>query len=147
MTSVTKNCLGNEFCNKFGLNGTLCSKFATGGSLGKVFYFWSDIREKTKGQQLKGKIVSALLHTFPHFSTLFHTFPPLSLKIKPFLKIIKENTKKKTKPFCTLVVARLSSSANETFWKPLFWETSIKKNPDKNPAPPFNWDSFKNACP
>ena len=32
------------------------------------------IQRKTKGQQLKGKIVSALFHTFWHFSTLFHTF-------------------------------------------------------------------------
>ena len=29
-------------------------------------------------------------------------------------KIIKENKKKKTKPFCTLVVARLSSSERST---------------------------------
>ena len=80
-------------------------------------------QRKTKGQQLKGKIVSALFHTFWHFSTLFHTsseffriYPPgLSLRIKGFYccfssKIVKENKKKKTKPFCTLVVARLSSS-------------------------------------
>ena len=47
---------------------------------------------KTKGQQLKGKIVRALLRTFSHFSTLFHTFPHfftlfppgLSLTIKAF---------------------------------------------------------------
>ena len=63
--------------------------------------------EKTKGQQLKGKIVSALFHTFPHFFTLFPL--GLSLKIKLSLKRIKENKKKLTKPFCTLVVARLSS--------------------------------------
>ena len=50
-----------------------------------------------------------LFHTFSHFFTLFHTFSPMTfLKIKAFLKIIKEN--KKTKPFCMLVVARLSSS-------------------------------------
>ena len=42
-------------------------------------------QRKTKGQQQKGKIVSALFHTFSHFSTLFHTFSPrTSLKIKAF---------------------------------------------------------------
>ena len=42
--------------------------------------------------------------------TLYRTSPPgLPLKLKPFLKRIKEKTKK-TKPFRTLVVARLSSS-------------------------------------
>ena len=59
-------------------------------------------RATTKGQNRFG--------TFPHFSTLLHTFqnfsPGLLLKLRPF----KENKKKKTKPFCTLVVARLSSS-------------------------------------
>ena len=87
------------------------------------FLFLPLDQRKTKGQQLKGKIVSALFHTFWHFSTLFHTFseffrifpPGLFLRIKGFYccfssKIIKENKKKKTKPFCTLVVARLSSS-------------------------------------
>ena len=48
------------------------------------------------------KIVSALFCTF---STLFS--PRTSLKIKAFFR---ENQKKKTKPFCTLVVARRSSS-------------------------------------
>ena len=65
------------------------------------------IQRKTKGQQLKGKIVSALFHTFPHFSHFFRIFlPGLLLKLWLFL----ENMKEKTKPFCTLVVARLSSS-------------------------------------
>ena len=83
-------------------------------------------QRKTKGHQLKGKIVSALFRTFPHFFTLlshlfftlfrsfshiFTLFPPgRSLKIKPFLRRTKENKKEKTKPFDTLVVARLSSS-------------------------------------
>ena len=61
-------------------------------------------RRKTKGQQLKGKIVSALFHTFwqfsPHvhtFSEFFRIFPPrLFLRIKGFdcffsSKIRKEN--------------------------------------------------------
>ena len=57
-------------------------------------------------KQLKGKIVSALLHTF--FRKHFQNFSPrTSLKIKAFLL---ESKKKKTKPFCTLIVARLSSS-------------------------------------
>ena len=56
------------------------------------------LQRKTKGQQLKGKIVSALFHTFSHFkiSTLFHTFqhfsPRAFLKIKAFL-----NKRKKEK--------------------------------------------------
>ena len=69
-------------------------------------------QRKTKGRQLKGKIVSAFFHTFfalfhasSHFFTLFHTFSEFSpraiLKIQAFFF---------TEPFCTLVVARLSSS-------------------------------------
>ena len=49
--------------------------------------------EKTKGQQLKGKIASALLHTFSHFSALFHTFrifPRTFVKLRPVYKRIKE---------------------------------------------------------
>ena len=65
-------------------------------------------QRKTEGQQLKGKIVLALFHTLSHFSTLI--LPNFSyLKIR----LLKENfkkKKKKNKPFCTLVVARLSSS-------------------------------------
>ena len=46
---------------------------------------------------------------FSHFSTLFQNFSSrTSLKIKAFLE---ENQKNKTKPFCRLVVARLSSSS------------------------------------
>ena len=83
-------------------------------------------QKNTKGQQLKGKIVSALFHTFRHFSTNFHIFDRFSkfflqdfiLELRGFItvvvqrdeKIIKENKKKKIKSFCTLVVARLSSS-------------------------------------
>ena len=67
-------------------------------------------QRKTQGQQLKGKIVSALSHTshtFPHFFTLFP--PGLSLKIKPFLKRRKENKKKNTETIlhvscCTFVI-------------------------------------------
>ena len=101
--------------------------FGAGNRGLKFGRFWDRIldkvQRKTKGQQLKGKIVSALFHTFWHFSTLFHTFPDffrifppgLFLRIKGFYccfssKIIKEKKKKETKPFCTLVVARLSSS-------------------------------------
>ena len=97
----------------------------------------SFLQRKTKGQQLKGKIVrhffshfwpnlSALFHTFWHFSTRFHTFSEFCLQVlqefflevRGFTTVLaqrdekrpKENKKKKTKPFCTLVVARLSSS-------------------------------------
>ena len=37
-----------------------------------------NIQRKTKGQQLKGKIVLALFHTFWHFSTLFTLFQSFS---------------------------------------------------------------------
>ena len=84
------------------------------------------VSKETKGQQPNGKIVSALLHTFEHFSAHFHTFFRVfqSLFSRTFLelrgfttvlfqrdeKILKENKKKKTKPFCTLVVGHLSFS-------------------------------------
>ena len=79
--------------------------------LGKSWWLWSPERSpnqrKTKGQQLQGKIVTALFRTFSHFSTHFHSFAPgLLLKLRLFYK----RKKKKTKPFCTLVVAGLSSS-------------------------------------
>ena len=83
--------------------------------------------KKTKGQQPKGKIVSALFTlsgTFPHIFTLFQSFSEfvlrdLFLELRGFTNVLvqkdekrpKENkNKRKTKPFCTLVVARLSSS-------------------------------------
>ena len=85
---------------------------------------WS--QRKTKGQQHKGKIVSAFFHTFWHFSTRFHTFSEFfRIFLQDFLlefrgcttvlvqrdeKRIKENRKTNAKPFCTLVVACLSSS-------------------------------------
>ena len=47
-------------------------------------------QRKTNGQQLKGKIVSALFRTFPHFFTLLQNFSPRTfLSIKAFLKRIK----------------------------------------------------------
>ena len=74
-------------------------------------------QRKTKGQQLKGKIVSAL---FSHFSTFFfllaffQNFPRgLLLKLRLFI----ENKKKKTKPFCTLVVARFNQQSCAKSWK------------------------------
>ena len=99
--------------------GAMLRQMLTQGS-GQVGLSWcqafhesGEFPRKTKGQQLKGKIALALFHTFSHFSTLFHTFshffPRTFLQIKAFFKPIK---KKKTKPFCTLVVARLSSSKN-----------------------------------
>ena len=69
------------------------------------------VSEKQKGDNKRAKSFRhflTLFHTFPHFFTLFHTFPSrVFLKIKAFFK---ENKQKNTKPFCTLVVARLSSS-------------------------------------
>ena len=49
----------------------------------------NECQRKTKGQQLKGKIVAALFHTFWHFSTLFHTFSEFFRILSPglFLRI------------------------------------------------------------
>ena len=92
-------------------------------------------QRKTKGRQLGGKIVSALFHPFWHFSTHFHTFfqsfsefflRDFFVELRGFTTVlaqrhkkgIKESKKKKTKPFCTLVVARLSSLPNtQKTWK------------------------------
>ena len=60
-------------------------------------------------RKLKGNNKFRHFFSFSHFSTPFTFFPPgFSLKIKPFLKRVNEN-KKITKPFCTLIVTRLSS--------------------------------------
>ena len=40
----------------------------------KTLHTNSSTQRKTKGQQLKGKIVSALFHTVWHFPARFHTF-------------------------------------------------------------------------
>ena len=84
-------------------------------------------QRKTKGQQLKGKSVLALFHTFWHFSTHLHFFFSQSFsdfflqdffaRIKGFhycfsskrRKEKKREYKENTKPFCMWVVARLSS--------------------------------------
>ena len=84
------------------------------------------IKEKLKGNNYRAKSSRhffALFGTFHTFSTLFHTFSEFFpqgflLELRGFATVlvqrdekrIKENKKKKTKPFCTLVVARLSSS-------------------------------------
>ena len=48
--------------------------------------------KKTKGQQLKGRIVSALFHTFgtcPHIFTLSRIFPPgLLLELRGFTTVL-----------------------------------------------------------
>ena len=79
----------------------LCTYLAleiSGSSVATTFLAWICfvdiievyIQRKTKGQQLKGKIVSALFHTSPHFFTLlqsfFRKFPPgLFLQIEGVL--------------------------------------------------------------
>ena len=73
---------------------------------------------KTKGQQLKGKIVSEIFTHFHNFSHFFIVFPQgLSLAKQRALaqgeqKRRKDNKKNRTNRCCTLVVARLSSSYN-----------------------------------
>ena len=63
-------------------------------------------QRKTKGQQLKGKTVSALFHTFSDFSALFHTFfseffrifpPGLSLRDKGFYYCFSSKRRKENK--------------------------------------------------
>ena len=62
-------------------------------------------QRKTKGQQLRGKIVSALFHTYWHFSKHSHTFaeffrtfhPGLSLRIKGFSYRFSSKRLKRTK--------------------------------------------------
>ena len=94
---------------------------------------------KTKGQQLQGKIVSSLFHTFWHFSTHFRTFseflrvfpPGVFFELRGFTTVfvqrdekrIKENKKKKAKPFrtilhvscCTFVLLRIYYAMNQSF--------------------------------
>ena len=73
-------------------------------------------QRKTKGQQLKGKIVSEFFTLFHNFSHFFRIFPPgLSPSKQRVLaqgeqKRRKDNKKNRTNRCCTLVVARLSSS-------------------------------------
>ena len=85
------------------------------------------LQGKTKGQQLKGKIVSNVLHTFRTFSHFFRIFPPgLSPSKQRVLaqweqKRRKDNKKNWTNRCCTLVVARLASS-NFYPKQTVFWE-------------------------
>ena len=74
-------------------------------------------QRKTKGQQLKGKIVFIIFGTFSHFFTLLHNFSPgtffpskQGVLAQGEQKRRKDNKKKRANRFCTLVVARLSSS-------------------------------------
>ena len=49
------------------------------------FFIPNENQRITKGQQLKGKIGSALFRTFPHFFALFQHFSPRAfLKIRAF---------------------------------------------------------------
>ena len=70
------------------------STFAEPNCPRKMLNRYEKFREKTKGQQLKGKTVSALLRTVSHFSTPFHTFSEFFrigfLKMKAFLKRAKK---------------------------------------------------------
>ena len=94
-------------------------------------------QRKTKEQQLKGKIVSALFHTFWHFSTLFHTlseffriFPPgLFLRIKGFYccfssKIIKRIKEYKKKKDQTIFLSSSDFSLNQDIQPHYSWPCS-----------------------
>ena len=78
--------------------------------------FWQLTQRKTKGQQLKGKIVSEFFTLFRTCWHFFIIFPPgLSTSKQRALaqgeqKRRKDNKRKRANRFCTLVVARLSSS-------------------------------------
>ena len=86
----------------------ICGKFPRSSSF--------NFQRKTKGQQLKGKIVSECFTLFHQISHLFIIFPPwLSPSKQRVLaqgeqKRRKDNKKNRTNRCCTLVVARLSSS-------------------------------------
>ena len=71
---------------------------------------------KTKGQQLKGKIVSEMFTLFRTFFILFQTFSPSKQRVLAQWeqKRRKDNKKNRTHRCCTLVVARLSSSSKRT---------------------------------
>ena len=77
--------------------------FGTGGC--PLYPFVPLNQRKIKGQQLKGQIVSALFHTFWHFSTHFHTYPEfcrifprgLFLRIKGFTTALVRRDKKEQK--------------------------------------------------
>ena len=73
-----------------------------------VFFFEIGVvprfQRKTKGQQLKGKIVSALFHTFWQFSTHFHTFSgfisefflhDFFLELRGFIAVLVKKNKKR----------------------------------------------------
>ena len=97
------------------------NRFGTSSHFCTLFHIWGnpllceaadllEVREKLKGncRAKSFRHFFTLLHTFPHFFTSFQNFSPTTfLKLSLFLL---ENKKKKTKPFCTSVVARLSSS-------------------------------------
>ena len=90
-------------------------------------------QRKTKGQQLKGKIVSeffTLFHNFSHFFIIF--LPGLSPSKQRVLaqgeqKRRKDNKKKRANRFCTLVVARLSSSYKSlrNFFETVIFQTLV----------------------
>ena len=67
---------------------------------------------KTKGQQLKGKIVSEFFALFRTFSEIFPQDFPLQTKGFSSMRTKEKKRKKmnRTNRCCTLVVARLSSS-------------------------------------
>ena len=77
---------------------------------------------KTKGQQLKGKIVSEVFALFRTFSHFFRIFPPgLSPSKQKVLaqgeqKRRKDNKKNRTNRCCTLVVARFVLLLKNVFW-------------------------------
>ena len=78
--------------------------------------FFSFQRKNLKGNNWRAK-------SFRHFLTLFHTFSYFSTLPKGFFVLLKlrpkkgNKKKKEAKPFCTLVVARLSSSNLSTVWE------------------------------
>ena len=80
-------------------------------------------QRKTKGQQLKGKIVSEIFTLFHNFSHFFIIFPPGLSTIKQRVSAQWEQKRRKNKKnngtnrCCTLVVACLSSSYQRAILK------------------------------
>ena len=93
----------------------------------------SNNQRKVEGQQLKGKIVSALFHTFWHFSTLFAFFRAFLqdfLRIKGFYYCLVQRDEKRIKrkkqiilhvSCCTFVLLRHNCTfSNPCFCTPIF---------------------------
>ena len=125
--------------------------------------FLTIIKEKLKGNNLRTKSSRhffEIFGTFPHIFTLFQSlsefFPPglFSLELRGFTTVlvqrdekrIKENKKKKTKPFCTFSCCTFVLLRNKThIFQDFCHGTSQEKNniffQDNSPSSPHTMTS------